>query len=69
MFVTEMKVEEPELYAALLTNHNASWVTQIEGILAGKGVSFMAVGAGHLIGPDSVIAMLAARGVRAERVQ
>ena len=69
MFVTEMKVEEPELYAALLTNRNASWVTQIEGILAGKGVSFMAVGAGHLIGPDSVIAMLAARGVRAERVQ
>jgi uncharacterized protein YbaP (TraB family) len=44
-------------------------VTQIEGILAGKGVSFMAVGAGHLIGPDSVIAMLAARGVKAERVQ
>ena len=69
MFVTEMKVEEPELYAALLTNRNASWVTQIEGILAGKGVSFMAVGAGHLIGPDSVIAMLAARGVKAERVQ
>jgi uncharacterized protein YbaP (TraB family) len=29
----------------------------------------MAVGAGHLIGPDSVIAMLAARGVKAERVQ
>lgn len=69
MFVTEMKVEEPDLYAALLTNRNASWVTQIEGILAGSGVSFMAVGTAHLIGPDSVIAMLAARGVKAERVQ
>jgi len=69
MFVSEMKTEEPDLYAALLTNRNASWVSQIEGILAGKGVSFMAVGAGHLIGPDSVIAMLEARGVIAERVQ
>lgn len=69
MFVSEMKTEEPDLYAALLTNRNASWVSQIEGILAGKGVSFMAVGAGHLIGPDSVIAMLEARGVTAERVQ
>lgn len=69
LFVTEMKNEEPDLYAALLTNRNASWVGQIEQILAGKGVSFMAVGAGHLIGPDSVIAMLAARGIKAERVQ
>jgi uncharacterized protein len=69
MFVTEMKAEEPDLYAALLTRRNANWVKQIDGILAGKGVSFMAVGAGHLIGPDSVIAMLAAKGVKAERVQ
>jgi len=69
MFVSEMKTEEPDLYAALLTNRNANWVTQIEDILAGEGVSFMAVGAGHLIGPDSVIAMLEARGVSAERVQ
>lgn len=69
MFVSEMKTEEPDLYAALLTSRNANWVTQIEDILAGEGVSFMAVGAGHLIGPDSVIAMLEARGVSAERVQ
>jgi len=69
MFITEMKVEEPELYAALLTNRNASWVTQIEVILAGSGVSFMAVGAGHLIGPESVIAMLTEKGIKAERVQ
>lgn len=69
LFVTEMKAEEPDLYAALLTNRNANWVTQIEGILAGKGVTFMAVGAGHLIGPDSVIAMLDAKGIKAERVQ
>ncbi len=69
MFVTELKSEDPDLYAALLTSRNANWVTRIEQILAGKGVSFMAVGAGHLIGPDSVIAMLAAKGLKAERVQ
>lgn len=69
MFVTEMKVEEPDLYHALLTNRNANWVVKIEDMLKGKGVSFMAVGAGHLIGPDSVIAMLDAKGIKAERVQ
>ena len=38
-------------------------------MLAGKGVTFIAVGAAHLIGADSVIAMLAAEGIKAERYQ
>jgi uncharacterized protein YbaP (TraB family) len=69
MFVTEMKEEDEGLYAALLTNRNANWVVDIEKMLAGSGTTFMAVGAGHLIGPDSVIAMLDAKGIKAERVQ
>ncbi len=68
-FVTEMKVEEPDLYAALLVNRNANWVMKIEDMLKGSGTSFIAVGAAHLIGPDSVLAMLDARGVKAERGQ
>ncbi len=69
MFVTEMKQEEADLYAALLVNRNANWVVKIENMLKGSGTSFIAVGAAHLIGPDSVIAMLGAKGVTAERVQ
>jgi len=69
MFVTEMKAEEPDLYAALLANRNANWVVKIEELLQGSGTTFIAVGAGHLIGPDSVIAMLDAKGIKSERVQ
>ena len=69
LFVDEMKVEEPDLYAALLVNRNANWVVKIEDMLKGSGTSFIAVGAAHLIGPDSVLAMLDARGVKAERGQ
>lgn len=69
MFVTEMKDEEPDLYAALLANRNANWVVKIEEMLQGSGTTFIAVGAGHLIGPDSVIAMLDAKGIKSERVQ
>ncbi len=69
MFVTEMKAEEPDLYAALLVNRNANWVVKIEEMLKGSGTIFIAVGAGHLIGPDSVLAMLKAKGVGSERVQ
>lgn len=69
LFVSELKTSEPDLYAALLTNRNANWIAKIDGILAGKGVSFMAVGAGHLVGPDSVIALLNAKGIKTERLQ
>lgn len=69
MFVTDMMTQTPELYDALLTDRNASWVERIETMLKGKGVIFIAVGAGHLIGPDSVFNMLKAKGVTATRIQ
>jgi len=69
IFVTEMRDASPDLYAALLPNRNANWVVQIEEMLKGKGTIFIAVGAGHLIGEDSVQAMLKARGIESVRVQ
>ena len=69
MFVTDIKDDTPELYDALLKNRNANWVVKIEDMLKGKGTIFIAVGAGHLIGPDSVLAMLKAKGISSERVQ
>jgi uncharacterized protein YbaP (TraB family) len=53
----------------MIVARNADWTPQIETILAGKGTVFIAVGAGHLAGPDSVIAMLQKHGVTVERVQ
>ncbi len=56
-----------QVYAALITNRNRDWVNQIDGFLAEGGTYFIIVGAAHLVGPDSVIAMLAEKGLRAER--
>lgn len=66
--VTDMKREAPELYKVILVDRNADWTNQIATMLDGKGVSFIAVGSGHLVGPDSVQAMLKARGIEAERM-
>jgi len=61
--VDEMKAETPALYDALLVRRNADWANQIQTILAGSGTTFIAVGAAHLAGDDSVQEMLEDRGL------
>ena len=67
--VDEMQHDYPELYTLLLVQRNEDWARQLKTRLAGSGVSFVAVGAGHLAGPDSVQAQLAKLGIKAEVVK
>lgn len=53
-------------YQSFLVNRNAAWVPQIEAMLGEPGSVFIAVGAGHLAGKDSVIKMLRDRGHKVE---
>ncbi len=59
----------PELAESLLYNRNANWKTWVEKRLEKPGTVFVAVGAGHLAGPDSVVAMLAKEKLKVERIQ
>ncbi len=68
-FITEMKTNYAEVYGVLLTDRNRDWARQLKTKLAGSGVSFVAVGAGHLVGADSLQAQLATLGVQTERVK
>jgi len=65
--IAEMSTAYPELYEVIFVRRNANWVEIIEQELAGSGTDFIAVGAGHLVGDDSVVAMLRARGWTVER--
>jgi uncharacterized protein YbaP (TraB family) len=67
-FDDELK-QSPELNEALLRRRNANWTAWIQARMAKPGTVFMAVGAGHLAGPESVEAMLAAKGIKAVRLQ
>lgn len=67
LMVEEMQAQWGALYEVLLVRRNADWADQIQTLLEGEGVSFIAVGAAHLAGEDSVQAMLAARGVEVAR--
>lgn len=59
----------PEMAKLLLSDRNARWADWIKARLDKPGVVFVAVGAGHLAGSDSVQAMLKARRVAAKRVR
>ena len=59
---------ERTLHDMMFTSRNANWANWIRDRLARPGTVFIAVGAGHLAGRDSVIAALRARGIRATRV-
>ncbi|MGL4542440.1 MAG: TraB/GumN family protein [Polymorphobacter sp.] len=58
----------PVLREVLVTKRNAAWASWIEAVLKRPGKVFVAVGAAHLAGPDSVQSMLAAKGVVVERL-
>jgi len=65
--VDDMKKEAPSVYQRLIVQRNIAWSEKIAGMLKGSGVQQIAVGAAHLVGPDSVQAQLAKRGIKVER--
>lgn len=49
---------DPGLYKTIFVDRNTAWAARLAERLKGGGVSFVAVGAGHLAGPDSLIVQL-----------
>ena len=58
----------PELLKILLTDRNARWADWIAKRLDQPGTVFVAVGAGHLAGANSVQSFLKARKLEAKRI-
>lgn len=62
-------MDDPELAETLLYQRNRNWASWIARRLDQPGTVFIAVGAGHLAGAQSVQDMLKAQGLAATRVQ
>jgi uncharacterized protein YbaP (TraB family) len=63
-----MRTQSPLTYKTLFTDRNANWAGWIANRMAQPGTVFVAVGTGHLVGPDSVQQYLAARGIASARI-
>jgi uncharacterized protein len=69
VLVTSVAALGPEFAAALLADRNRAWAEQFEEIMAEPGERVVAVGAGHLVGKDSLPELLAEKGWTVELVQ
>lgn len=60
--------DNPQMRRIMLGARNEKWAEWIANRLNRPGTVFMAVGAGHLVGNDSVQTFLARRNIRSQRV-
>jgi hypothetical protein len=60
--------DDQALHRIVFTNRNTAWATWIQRRLAQPGTVFIAVGAAHLAGPDSVQSHLRALGIQSARI-
>jgi uncharacterized protein YbaP (TraB family) len=59
----------PALRDLLIRQRDHNWADELADRMKKPGTVFVAVGAGHLVGPESVQKMLAAKGLKAIRIQ
>jgi hypothetical protein len=64
----QLKTGSPDTYRMMFTERNTRWADWIRARMQTPGTVFVAVGAGHLAGPDSVLVRLAERGLPSQRV-
>jgi uncharacterized protein len=65
LLLTELR-EAPEVYQRLLVERNQNWVPTIAGCKA-VAPCLVVVGGAHLVGPDSVVALLSKAGFTVEQ--
>ena len=59
---------DPKTLKALLTDRNRNWVKHIKNMFNDNDREFVLVGVAHLVGEDSVLALLKAKGYRVEQL-
>jgi uncharacterized protein YbaP (TraB family) len=64
----QLEQSSPATYRMLFTERNAHWADWIAARMQTPGTVFVAVGAGHLAGKDSVLVRLAQLGIESRRV-
>jgi uncharacterized protein YbaP (TraB family) len=66
--LAQLEQKSPDTYRMMFTERNARWADWVRARMQTPGTVFVAVGAGHLVGKDSLLVRLAERGIESKRV-
>ncbi|TRY30217.1 TraB/GumN family protein [Aliiglaciecola sp. M165] len=66
--LTDMMNDYPQVYNDLLVQRNKNWLPKLEALFGNENKEFVLVGALHLVGKDSVLAMLESKGYKVEKM-
>lgn len=64
----QLQGASPDTYRMMFTERNERWADWIRARMQTPGTVFVAVGAGHLAGKDSLLVRLAERGIPSQRL-
>ena len=66
--INQLRLSSPDLYRMMFAERNSRWADWIAARMQTPGTVFVAVGAGHLAGKDSVLVRLAEMGIESARL-
>ena len=64
----QLEQNSPDSYRVMFTERNGRWADWVAGRMQTPGTVFLAVGAGHLAGKDSLLVRLAEQGIESTRL-
>ena len=64
----QLEQNSPDSYRMMFTERNGRWADWVAGRMQSPGTVFLAVGAGHLAGKDSLLVRLAEQGIESTRL-
>jgi uncharacterized protein YbaP (TraB family) len=64
---SDLREKHPALFQTLVVKRNQNFAAQIQDMLKGDAITFVAIGAGHLVGKEGVPAMLENQGYKVTR--
>jgi uncharacterized protein YbaP (TraB family) len=68
LMIEQVRTKYPVIFQTFFVERNNSWQPKIEAFLETPEVEFVLVGAGHLPGPEGLLALLSARGFNVEQL-
>ena len=64
----QLRRSSPDMYRMMFTERNSRWADWVAARMQTPGTVFVAVGAGHLAGKDSLLVRLAEQGIESHRI-